>query len=230
MYSRRQRQGVTLVEIAIVIAIIGIMSALASQAMGGMAPSWRTKRAAQEFLANAQKARNLAIAEGVDYRIRVDAWDTSPDTGDASIGSYYIERGNSAMATTWDILPMDVGGVVDDHEGRIDFSRGGATPLVWVSLDQPTSATITFDPRGFLRNSSTEFDSAGMINFVFFNKRALVADGQDEWWEVSLSRSGFARLAGTFTTPIGAASGTSTTTNSSTSSGSGYTGAATPPI
>lgn len=224
--TRSHRQGVSLVEIAIVIAIFGIMSAIAVQSMAGMVPSWRTKRASREFLVNVQKARDLAISEGVEYRVRVDAWDSDPGNGDASIGAYYLERGNAATSsTTWDILPMDEDAVVNDDEGHIVFTRDTDNQLPWVSLLEPVqTTTIVFNSRGFLENPSTDFDSAGMINFVFFNKRALVVDGQNEWWQVSVSRAGFARLAGTYTTAIGAGAGTSGTTNYGTSSGSGYTG------
>ena len=69
--ARKRRQGVSLVEIALVIAIFGIMSAMAAQSMAGMVPSYRTKQAAREFYVNVQKARDLAIAEGREYRVRV---------------------------------------------------------------------------------------------------------------------------------------------------------------
>lgn len=219
---RALRAGVTLVEIAIVVAIFGIMSALAAQSMVGMLPSWRTRRAAREFMADVQKARDLAIAEGVEYRVRIGTWDTSPGSGDASVGSYYIERGNLPSGSTdWDILPIDDGAPADG-EGTIDFSRTADNALPWVSLQEPAVQSITFDGRGFLRNSSSEFDSTGMISFVFFNKRALVVDGVDEAWTVSVSRAGFARLIGTHSDTIGSPPGTSGVTSYATSSGSGY--------
>lgn len=220
--STRRRAGATLVEIAIVVAIFGIMSALAAQAMSGMVPSWRTKQAAQEFMSNVQKARDLAISEGFEYRVRIDTWDTDPSGGDQNIGSYYVERGNSSMgSTSWDILPVD-DGVSDDGEGTIDFSRGAPNALVWVSLRQPDVTTITFDGRGFLQNSASEFDSMGMVSFNFFDKHALVSESRDSAWTVSVSRAGFSRMFGAQTTPVGSPPGTAGTTSYATTSGGGY--------
>ncbi len=235
--ARKRRQGVSLVEIAIVIAIFGIMSAMAAQSMAGMVPSYRTKQAAREFYVNVQKARDLAIAEGREYRVRVDAWDTSVSSGTTSIGSYYIERGDSAtLSTTWDVLPADMNGVVNDQEGHVVFTRDAvasatdaANPLPWVSLEQPAVTTIVFDSRGFLENSSAEFDSTGMVNFNFVNKRAAVVDNMSEFWTVSVSRAGFARLSGTYSAPIGSAAGTNGTTTSG-GGGSGYLGSSVPTI
>ena len=119
---------------------------------------------------------------------------------------------------------MDEDGVVNDGAGVHEFTRGTPGGLPWVSFKEPTVPAIVFDSRGFLENGTADFDSTGMINFVFFNKRALVVDGMNEWWQVSISRAGFARLSGTYSAPIGAAAGTSGTTNFPTSSGSGYVG------
>lgn len=224
-HLRRRNAGVSLVEIAIVVCIFGIMAAIASQEMAGLLPSWRVKQAAKEFMVACQQARDLAISEGVEYKVEVDLWDTTPPAGSTNIGSYYVKRGDAAFgSTTWDILPMDVDGVSNDSEGHHEFTRDTDNALPWVSLAEPSITEITFDGRGFLENTSTDFDSSGMINFVFFNKRALVTEGTNEWWEVSLSRAGFSRLSGTYSTAIGAAAGTSGTTHFETSSGSGYTG------
>lgn len=218
----RARAGATLVEIAIVVAIFGIMSALAAQAMSGMVPSWRTKQAAQEFMANVQKARDLAISEGVEYRVRVATWDSDPSGGDQNIGSYYIERGDrTSGSTSWDILPID-DGVSDDGEGTIDFTRDAPNELPWVSLSQPDVTTITFDGRGFLENGPGDFDSMGMVTFNFFDKHALVVEARDSAWKVSVSRAGFSRMYGAQTTPVGSPPGTSGTTSYATTSGGGY--------
>ncbi len=222
------RRGVTLVEIAIVIAIFGIMAMMASQSMVGMVPSWRTKRAAKEFMVHLQQARDLAIAEGVEYRIRVDTFDTDLADGEDNIGSYYIERGDASVnSTSWDILPMDEDGVSNDTEGYILFSRGEPNALPWVSFVEPEVTTIIFDSRGFLTNSAADFGDEGMIDFKFCNKRALAVDGLNEWWMVSVSRAGFSRMSGAFSASIGAIPGTAGTTDFGTSSGSGYTGGST---
>ncbi len=221
--SRRVRAGVSLIEIAVVIAISGIMTAIASQSMVNLMPSWRTKQAAKEFYGHVQQARDLAIAEGAQYRVVIESWDTAPTADSGSVGSYEIQRNDGTVASpTWDVLPI---AGVNPMQGTYDFSDGAADALHWVSLEEPTVTTITFDSRGFIDsayNSSSDFGSTGMINFVFFNKRALVTDGTNEWWEVSVSRAGFARLTGTYTTAIGAAPGNAASSNFNTSTGSGY--------
>src|SRR5687767_14220967 len=71
--TRRYRGGVTLVEIAFVIAIIGIMAAIGAILMRETIPSWRTRQAANHFNASLMLARDLALREGLQYRVRIES-------------------------------------------------------------------------------------------------------------------------------------------------------------
>jgi prepilin-type N-terminal cleavage/methylation domain-containing protein len=223
------RRGLSLLELAIVIAIIGILAAVAGTLLTDSIPMWRTKRAAREFSVAVQTARQMAIAQGVEYRVRMSAYDTDLSGSGLSTGTYYIEKGNlPASSTAWDILPVDMDGSgTQSGEGTVDITDGGQDELPGVSIEQWDPITgvsgndLVFSPRGILVNPVSDFGSDGYIEITFVNKRARRRGITDEW-TVKVSRSGLARMQATNQDTVGNAPGTADASEWSTSSSSGH--------
>ncbi|MFZ5478667.1 MAG: pilus assembly FimT family protein [Myxococcota bacterium] len=219
------RRGLSLLEMAITVAIIGILATMATGLMTQALPSWRTRQAARQFAADLASARARAISENVEYRIRLTAFDSDLAGTSPSVGTYYVERGNrDAGSTTWDILPVDLDGSGTlTGEGTVDISEGGQDELVDVSIEDWTTSdgTIVFSPRGWIENDATDFDSRGYIEVTFVNKAARRRGEIDEW-TVVVARGGLVRLEPTAGTPVGNTFGT--VVESWASGGAGYTG------
>lgn len=240
---RASRAGFSLVEMAITVAIIGILSVLGVALMEDTVPGWRTRRAAIQFAEHVNTARMMAIAESVQMRIVLDAYDTDMDAygGLNSVGAYRIQKGDESVGSSaWDTLPADMDGSDSlTWEGTVNFSEGEESSLTGVSIDNwgtisgvaGESNTLTFSPRGWMQNPATDFacdtdddgEGDGYICIDFVNKKAR-AHGRTEVWRVMISRGGIARLRSPEGTAVGAPAGTDATTTVG-GSPTGYDGA-----
>lgn len=229
-HARRSRRGVTMVEIAIVMAIIAVMAGLAGSYLNPMLPSWRTRRAASEFAGTLELARQRAMAEGVQYRVRIEVSDDDVSADTQSVGGWSIAGANPVgSAAEWDVLPLEDGDVDDiQGEGLRIFSADAEDPLPGVSLlsfgdPMPTDGAILFDTRGFLANGLDEFNENGTIAVVFANK-AAARDGKQDEWTVCISRSGVVRSSPTGNPSCNGVFGTTTVTNMTVTNGTGFLG------
>lgn len=223
------RRGVTLLEIAIVVAIIGILAGIAGTMLTEQLPSWRTRRAARELSAALTQCRQLAIAHGVEFRVRLGTADPDLSGDSSSVGVYYIERGNASVnSTAWDILPWDMDGTgTQVGEGTVVLSEGGEDALRGVSLAPWNPITgvsgddIVFSPRGWLVNPVSDFNGEGYIEVTFVNKPARLRGVTDEW-TVMVSRGGLVRMESNRQSPVGASSGTTSASEWTSSAASGH--------
>ncbi len=71
--SRSSRRGFTLIEMAITLAIISILTGWGIWMSQDLLPRWQTRSAAQEFAASVQQCRMIAIRAGVECREVVGA-------------------------------------------------------------------------------------------------------------------------------------------------------------
>lgn len=227
---RRQRRGVTMIEIAIVLAIIAIMAGMAAGSLMPLLPSWRTREAANEFASAIGLARQRAMAEGVQYRVRVEATDEEAGTDTPSIGGWSIAAANPAdSAAAWDVLPLEDGGVDDiQGDGMRIISKGVDDALPGVSIlplaePVPTDNALIFDSRGFLANGIDELNTNGTIAVVFINKPAAL-EGKPDDWTVCISRSGMVRASSSRNPTCSGVFGTSTTSNMASTEATGFAG------
>ncbi|MEN9787755.1 MAG: hypothetical protein RLZZ299_3019 [Pseudomonadota bacterium] len=229
---RRTRAGVTLVEIMIVVAIMGILAGLSAPMFGKSIPRWRCRRAAKEFAANVALAREIAIAQNVEVRLRMDVAD--PNLADQiSYGAYSIAVGNRTVgSTSWDILPVEPEGSTTDQttdQGTFDISHDAQNALKYVSLEPwstlrgtSTGNDIVFNARGWVTNPAGDFNSNGYIAITF---RDVRIGGSGQRWTVRINRAGTTDMVSSLSAdqdvPASAA-GTPTTTTFSNTSGRGY--------
>ncbi|MGC6509114.1 MAG: pilus assembly FimT family protein [Myxococcota bacterium] len=200
---RKRNRGFTLIELAIVVVIICILSSLSIWQAQDMLPRLRTKGAAQTFSKWVDRCRSLAVRTNRECRITLLSFDASPTLlATANAGSYSITLGNANRnSTTWDLLP-----IVNEETGEIgmvDLAPGSRDYQRYVSIDNwgtniggpynTTQDSLVFSPRGNLINPPTDFNSQGFIEVVFVNKLAR-SEGRNEDFVVMVARSGMVRL------------------------------------
>lgn len=212
----QRRSGFTLIEMAIALAIIGIMTSIGIWQSANMLPMWRTRAAALEFSSAIQQCRALAVRAVRECRVLLVDYD--PDVNNvesANVGEYWIALGDkSDQSTSWDILPVDSfeDGTDDDtSQGITDISETGNSWKRHVSIDDwgdgfiggPHSGNanaIVFGPRGFVTNPVTDFTGDGYIEVTFVNKYAR-GESRVEDYTVKITRSGMVRVDPSATSP-----------------------------
>ncbi len=194
------RSGHTLVELAVALAIVGILTAMGWFAVSDEVDRFRMMKAARMLQSDVQELRALAIATNRETRLLFTAADAALDPSDVQVGEWLLQVGNRSQGSVeWDTLPIDDGS--DGSLGERSLSDGGANEAPdislapWPALEGPAMGnedSIVFSPRGWVSNPVTDFPD-GYVAVRIVNKAAL-ARGATEEATLRISRGGLARL------------------------------------
>jgi len=131
-------KGFTLVEILIVIAIIGVLTAIAAPGISAWVETFKFKNTVREIGITMQLARMKAITSGVEYRV---VFDLDAET-------FSLERGNQADGSdTW--IPE---GVVIDVSSWVD--------IAFVNSYTTGKRNKQFNPNGTSSSGSLRLNNA----------------------------------------------------------------------
>lgn len=153
-----QQAGFSLTELVIILAIIGLLSAVAVPNLAEMMPRFRLSNATQRIMTDLQFARMRAIATNKEYRLNFNP----------SVESYLIEEGNQSSGSTWPGTTMDLERKFNDsnnlyYQKNIDiasvnqnpvFSPKGlssATTTIHLQNDHQDKKTITLNIAGKIK-------------------------------------------------------------------------------
>ena len=137
IYGKRNQPGFSLIELAIILAIVGILAAIAIPNIMEMTPRIRLNNAAQGITTDLQLARMRSIATGNEYRLNFNV----------SQESYIIEEGNrSSGSTSWTAAQ-------DQEERRFSDS---SNIYYHKNIDiQSVTQNPIFTPKGLSATTST---------------------------------------------------------------------------
>jgi len=198
-----------LVEVALVIAIFVVLSAVGFGTTRDQMPRYRLVQASKGLKGDLYMLRNLAVQTGRETRlVLTDAPADCADTEQYG-GRWRLEIGDkSRRAGSWEQLPPDAeeDGTDDDTSGgEVDIGDGGNRKarnvclMDWGSLRGPGTGNnnaIVFSPRGFVTNPSEDFDGTGHVVVELANQTAA-RKGVEDQVRVTVARSGLVRLHST---------------------------------
>jgi type II secretion system protein H len=164
MRNKTGQKGFTLVEVMIVVAIIGILTAIATPALLAWLPNVRLKAAARDLYSKMQRTRMEAIRTNGTRAIVFD-----PPTNS------YLVCSSSGADTNWStIADNTVTETVDlsTYNSGIGFGHGTATTSVPVGafpIDNVsyTSNVLTFNNRGIGTAGYVYLDNQNHDNTVY---------------------------------------------------------------
>lgn len=139
----KNSKGFTLIEVIIVMAMIGIMAAIAVPTINSWLPNYRLKSAARDVYSTMQKARMLAVKANKDTAVifipatskyeLCDEWDSASTSCSGNTESF-----------DFTLMPNGIG---YGHGNSTTSVSGGAFPADEVSYSSPVNVA-TFNSRG----------------------------------------------------------------------------------
>ncbi len=192
--------GHTLVELAVAIAVVGILAAMGWYAVQDEVDRFRMMKAARLLQSDLQELRALAIATNRETRIVFTGADAALDPTDVQVGEWLLQAGDRSQGSVeWDTLPIDDGSDASAGERSLNPDGADEAPHIslapWPTLTGPGSGNadaIVFSPRGWIANPAADF-ADGYVALRIVNKRSLLRGGAEEA-TVRVSRGGLSRL------------------------------------
>jgi len=158
----KKNAGFTLIEVIIVIAIIGIASAVAIPAFLDILPNWRTKAAATDLFSNLQLAKLTGIRKGMDAGI---IFSGDPDAGVAC--QYKVVLLETDLVTIRQTIKTVA---LADYGSQVVFRGPVAGPIFpRFSSDtpaRPATWKLTFNSRGMLNGNAALYVNFGSMKYA----------------------------------------------------------------
>jgi len=203
--SSARSEGYTILEIFIVIAVIGIIAAMATPRFRDMVGRFRLNAASQQVASHLKMARMLAVSRHTYARLRVEEEDPNIVSAGDPHGAYRVElwecktlqadgtcsESRFALCTfTWCLADNDFSYRVDLNDQYPGISLDADDVPVSPGIPNGDVPSVMFNSDGFIEHASEDFALDGNnqdITIRLVNKRTR---GTFEGRRVSLDRAG----------------------------------------
>jgi prepilin-type N-terminal cleavage/methylation domain-containing protein len=162
--GRQQEKGVTIIELAVVMAIIAIIALFMSPALGEWAARFRVRGASKDLADTLQLARIKAISTGNQYRVRLNINSGSnTETFDLQendpVAGWINEGATKTLSRGVNIDRIDPGNITAGNIDRIFQADGtatgwaGTTSIIYVENQTNNQYRIIISQTGMVRLS-----------------------------------------------------------------------------
>ena len=203
----KRKAGFTVLELAVILALVGLLAGLTHGSVKKLLPRYRMIQVAKDLRNDIHALRFTAIEQNREVRVHLVASDADwSQAGPDTVGEWWLQVGNKNLRSNeWDTLPVDMEADGSDDQmarGRVEISWQGEDQISgvslkpWGQLSGPGSRnvdSIVFSPRGYVINPASDFDSDGYITLTLVNKRAS-AYGLEDSVDIRIARSGMVRM------------------------------------
>ena len=203
------QRGYTLIEVAFVLAILGVVAALGWSNMNDFFPRLHMQQSAKDIKMDLMMLRKIAVETNRETRIRFLSHGGSCAATSVGGGSWELAIGDKSMGSTvWDLLPEDsFYDYTDDDQSEaihvISKNSNSSSKTVcleqWGILNGPSlnnannQDSIVFSPRGWVRNPSVDFSQNGFIELSVHNLEAA-RQQKEQKLTVQVASSGMVRI------------------------------------